>query len=200
VIIAVVARYRVPAIYFVRSFADSGGLISYGPDFAEQYPRAAEYIDRILKGEKPGDPNANQSTVSHQPQDRKGARTRSAWSAPATRRRGDRITVSLPQRGMSAFGTKRTSQSTDLMSAFGGKRTLCKPPRMSASDPKRTLAANFVAMHAFNSKSGTGNAIVRDFGLGLKPLERARTKLKLAPGLLVRSAPKPRRVVDRVGA
>jgi putative tryptophan/tyrosine transport system substrate-binding protein len=54
-IIALAARYRVPAIYFVRSFADSGGLISYGPDFAEQYPPAAGYIDRILKGEKPGD-------------------------------------------------------------------------------------------------------------------------------------------------
>ena len=54
-IIAVAARYRVPAIYYVRSFADAGGLISYGPDFAPQYPQAAEYIDRILKGEKPGD-------------------------------------------------------------------------------------------------------------------------------------------------
>jgi putative ABC transport system substrate-binding protein len=54
-IIAVAERYRVPAIYFVRPFADSGGLISYGPDFAPQYPQAAEYIDRILKGEKPGD-------------------------------------------------------------------------------------------------------------------------------------------------
>ena len=54
-IIAAAARYRVPAIYFFRSFADLGGLISYGPDFAEQYPRAAGYIDRILKGEKPGD-------------------------------------------------------------------------------------------------------------------------------------------------
>jgi len=54
-IIAAAARYRVPAIYFFRSFADSGGLISYGPDFAPQYPQAAEYIDRILKGEKPGD-------------------------------------------------------------------------------------------------------------------------------------------------
>jgi len=55
VIIAVAASYRIPAIYFFRSFADSGGLISYGPDFAEQYPRAAGYIDRILKGENPGD-------------------------------------------------------------------------------------------------------------------------------------------------
>ena len=54
-IIAAAARYGVPAIYFFRSFADSGGLISYGPDFAEQYPQAAKYIDRILKGEKPGD-------------------------------------------------------------------------------------------------------------------------------------------------
>ena len=54
-IIALAARYRVPAIYFFRSFADSGGLISYGGDFAEQYPAAAGYIDRILRGEKPGD-------------------------------------------------------------------------------------------------------------------------------------------------
>src|SRR6516162_295558 len=54
-IIAAAARHRVPAIYYFRSFADSGGLISYGPDFAPQYPQAAEYIDRILKGEKPGD-------------------------------------------------------------------------------------------------------------------------------------------------
>ena len=54
-IIALAARYRVPVIYSVRSFADLGGLISYGPDFAEQYPPAAGYIDRILKGEKPGD-------------------------------------------------------------------------------------------------------------------------------------------------
>jgi len=54
-IIALTARYRVPAIYFFRSFADAGGLISYGGDFAEQYPKAAGYIDRILKGEEPAD-------------------------------------------------------------------------------------------------------------------------------------------------
>jgi putative ABC transport system substrate-binding protein len=54
-IVSLAARYRVPAIYFFRSFADSGGLISYGGDFAEQYPQAAGYIDRILKGEKPAD-------------------------------------------------------------------------------------------------------------------------------------------------
>ena len=54
-IIAMAARYRVPAIYFFRAFADSGGLITYGGDFAEQYHQAAGYIDRILKGEKPAD-------------------------------------------------------------------------------------------------------------------------------------------------
>ena len=54
-IIALTARYRVPAIYFFRAFAEAGGLISYGADFADQYPRAAGYIDRILKGDKPAD-------------------------------------------------------------------------------------------------------------------------------------------------
>jgi putative ABC transport system substrate-binding protein len=53
-IIAVAARYRVPAIYFFRSFADSGGLISYGPDFAEQYPQAAEYIDPSSRAKRQG--------------------------------------------------------------------------------------------------------------------------------------------------
>jgi putative ABC transport system substrate-binding protein len=46
-----------PAIYSERSFVGAGGLIliSYGPDFVDQYRRAAGYVDRILKGEKPGD-------------------------------------------------------------------------------------------------------------------------------------------------
>ena len=54
-IIAPAAHYRVPAIYYTRSLAESGGLVSYGPDLGEQYPQAAGYIDRILKGEKPAD-------------------------------------------------------------------------------------------------------------------------------------------------
>jgi putative tryptophan/tyrosine transport system substrate-binding protein len=49
------ARYRVPAIYWSRSFAELGGLISYGPDSIEPYRRAASYADRILKGEKPSE-------------------------------------------------------------------------------------------------------------------------------------------------
>jgi ABC-type uncharacterized transport system substrate-binding protein len=49
------ARYRIPAIYYRREFAEAGGLIAYASDFAEQFPQAAVYVDRILKGAKPAD-------------------------------------------------------------------------------------------------------------------------------------------------
>ena len=49
------ARHRVPAVYGVASFARSGGLMSYGPDFVVVFRRAAAYVDRILRGEKPAD-------------------------------------------------------------------------------------------------------------------------------------------------
>jgi putative ABC transport system substrate-binding protein len=54
-IIALAARQKLPAVYYERFFAAAGGLISYGPDFVDQYRRAASYVDRILKGEKPTD-------------------------------------------------------------------------------------------------------------------------------------------------
>ncbi len=54
-IVALAARYKLPAVYFERSFVTAGGLVSYGPGFVEQYRRAAAYVDRILKGEKPAD-------------------------------------------------------------------------------------------------------------------------------------------------
>ena len=50
-----IARYKLPAIYYDRSSVRDGGLMSYGPDFADQFRRAAGYVDRIIKGEKPGD-------------------------------------------------------------------------------------------------------------------------------------------------
>jgi putative ABC transport system substrate-binding protein len=53
VIVAAAAKYRLPAIYPYRYFASDGGLISYGPDTVEPYLRAAGYVDRIFKGEKP---------------------------------------------------------------------------------------------------------------------------------------------------
>jgi putative ABC transport system substrate-binding protein len=54
-IVALATRYKLPVVYFQRLFVDGGGLISYGSDWVDQYRRAATYIDRILKGEKPGD-------------------------------------------------------------------------------------------------------------------------------------------------
>jgi putative ABC transport system substrate-binding protein len=54
-IIGLAARHRLPAVYPIRVFATNGGLISYGPDEIDQHRRAASYVDRILKGEKPAD-------------------------------------------------------------------------------------------------------------------------------------------------
>ena len=54
-IIALAARHKLPAVYYRRYFVASGGLISYGFDLVDQYRRAAGYVDRILKGEKPAD-------------------------------------------------------------------------------------------------------------------------------------------------
>jgi putative ABC transport system substrate-binding protein len=54
-ITALAARYRVPAVYWSRSFTEVGGLISYGPYLVDEYRRAASYADRILKGEKPSE-------------------------------------------------------------------------------------------------------------------------------------------------
>ena len=54
-IISLAARHKLPAVYVERLFAAVGGLVSYGTDFADQYRRAASYVDRILKGEKPAD-------------------------------------------------------------------------------------------------------------------------------------------------
>jgi putative ABC transport system substrate-binding protein len=54
-IVTLAARHKLPAIYYERSFAAVGGLISYGPDYVDQFRRAAGYVDCILKGEKPAD-------------------------------------------------------------------------------------------------------------------------------------------------
>ena len=54
-IITLAARHKLPAVYYERSFVTAGGLISYGPDYLDQCRRAAAYVDRILKGEKPAD-------------------------------------------------------------------------------------------------------------------------------------------------
>ena len=54
-IIALATRHRLPTVYSYRVFVTYGGLMTYGPDIPSQYRRAAGYVDRILKGEKPAD-------------------------------------------------------------------------------------------------------------------------------------------------
>jgi len=54
-VVALAARHRLPAVYPNRLFVTGGGLISYGSDSVDQYRRAAGYVDRIFKGEKPAD-------------------------------------------------------------------------------------------------------------------------------------------------
>ena len=61
-IIALAARHRLPAIYPYRIFPTDGGLMSYGIDAIDGYRRAAGYVDRILKGEKPADLPVQQPT------------------------------------------------------------------------------------------------------------------------------------------
>jgi putative ABC transport system substrate-binding protein len=54
-IVVLAAQYKLPAVYFARYFVEEGGLLSYGPDFTDGYRKAADYVDRILKGAKPGE-------------------------------------------------------------------------------------------------------------------------------------------------
>ena len=54
-IVAFAAKHRLPAVYYARYYATANGLISYGPVYIEQFQRAADYVDRILRGEKPAD-------------------------------------------------------------------------------------------------------------------------------------------------
>ena len=61
-IIDLAATYRLPALYGELSFAQDGGLISYGVDRIDQFKRAASYVDRILKGERPSDLPVQQPT------------------------------------------------------------------------------------------------------------------------------------------
>jgi putative tryptophan/tyrosine transport system substrate-binding protein len=89
-ITALAARYHVPAVYSFRSFAEVGGLISYGPYIVDEYRRAASYADRILKGSKPSElPSRSQSSSSwwltSRPPRHSGLMCRRRCSPPPTR-------------------------------------------------------------------------------------------------------------------
>jgi ABC-type uncharacterized transport system substrate-binding protein len=88
-VIALAARHKLSAIYFERYFVAAGGLVSYGPDFLDQFRRAAGYVDRILKGEKPADLPVQGPTRYELALNLKTAKAL-GLTVPA-RRRGDRM-------------------------------------------------------------------------------------------------------------
>jgi putative ABC transport system substrate-binding protein len=91
-IVTLAARHKLPAIYNERSFvAVGGGLISYGPDFVDQYRRAATYVDRILKGEKPTDLPVQAPTKYNLVINLKTAKTLGLTVLPALLARADEV-------------------------------------------------------------------------------------------------------------
>ena len=93
-IITLAARHKLPAVYSDRFFVTAGGLISYGPDQVDQFRRAAGYVDRILKGEKPADLPVQAPTKYELVINLKTAKALGLEVPPIAarpRRRGDRV-------------------------------------------------------------------------------------------------------------
>jgi putative ABC transport system substrate-binding protein len=90
-IIALAARHRLPAVYSDRVLVVRGGLISYGPDRVESHRRAAGYVDRILKGEKPTDLPVQAPTKYEMVINLKTAKTLSLTIPPSLLARADEV-------------------------------------------------------------------------------------------------------------
>jgi putative ABC transport system substrate-binding protein len=90
-VIALAAKHRLPAIYLTRHYLTNGGLISYGPDFADLFFRAGGYVDKILKGTKPSDLPVEQPTKFHLAINMKTAKALGLTVPPVLLARADEV-------------------------------------------------------------------------------------------------------------
>jgi putative ABC transport system substrate-binding protein len=90
-IVALAAKSRLPAIYGWPAFAEAGGLMSYGPDFRDMYRQAAVFVDKILKGARPGDIPIEQPTKFELVINLKTAKTLGLIIPQSLRQRADQV-------------------------------------------------------------------------------------------------------------
>ena len=90
-VVELATKYRLPAIYHAREFVEIGGLMSYGVSIGDQFRRAAAYVDKILKGAKPGDLPVEQAATLELVMNLKTAQALGLVIAPALRLRADQI-------------------------------------------------------------------------------------------------------------
>jgi ABC transporter substrate binding protein len=144
-IVRLAARYRLPAVYPWRFFAEVGGLLSYGADQRDEFRLAATYVDRILKGETPSElpvqaPVKFELVINL----RAAKRSRAGYPFPfaTAGRRGDRIGRYLLHRMGLLLARSVSSPRRSHTSGVGGEADMNKQARLAGlveSDPHRTL-------------------------------------------------------------
>ena len=120
VILGLAARHKLPTVYYERFFVAAGALISYGPDYVDQYRQAAHYADRILKGEKPADlpvqaPDKYELVINLKAAKALGLECLRLCSPPPTRCSSDAVAPGRHRNGTSASNTGCSGRSSVIL-------------------------------------------------------------------------------------